>query len=55
MSEEELRREVVERDQRDSSRAVAPLKPADDAQMVDSTGLNFEEVVGLIVGSVKQQ
>ena len=55
VSEEELRREVVERDQRDSSRAVAPLKPADDAQMVDSTGLNFEEVVGLIVGSVKQQ
>ena len=54
VSQEELRREVIERDERDSSRAVAPLKPAEDAVMVDSTGLNFEQVVALMVGSVKK-
>jgi cytidylate kinase len=36
--------EISERDQRDSQRSVAPLKPADDAFMVDSTGLNIEMV-----------
>jgi len=35
----------VKRDQDDTSRAVAPLKPADDAQRVDSTELPLSEVV----------
>ena len=35
----------VKRDQDDSSRAVAPLKPADDARRVDSTQLPLSEVV----------
>ncbi len=40
-----LSREIAERDLRDSTRQVAPLKPAPDAQMLDSTGLNIEAVV----------
>jgi cytidylate kinase len=40
-----LSREITERDRRDSTRAVAPLKPAPDAEVIDSTGLTVEQVV----------
>jgi cytidylate kinase len=40
-----LSREITERDRRDSTRAVAPLKPAPDAEAIDSTGLTIEQVV----------
>ena len=40
-----LSREITERDLRDSTRAVAPLKPAPDAEVIDSTGLSIEQVV----------
>ena len=53
VSDEELEREVIERDERDASRDVAPLKPADDACLIDSTGMTFEEVVDLIVDKVR--
>ncbi|HEX6044246.1 MAG TPA: (d)CMP kinase [Pyrinomonadaceae bacterium] len=36
--------EMIERDQRDSTRADSPLKIADDAIVVDSTGLSIESV-----------
>jgi cytidylate kinase len=42
---EETRREMLERDQRDASRAVAPLRQADDAILVDSSALSLDEVV----------
>jgi cytidylate kinase len=42
---EEVDREVRERDAQDSSRELAPLRPAEDARLVDSTGLTPEEVV----------
>ena len=37
--------EIKERDERDSTRAIAPLKPADDAVVVDTTGFTIDEVV----------
>ena len=40
-----LSREIAERDQRDSTRQVAPLRPAPDAHLLDSTGLSIEAVV----------
>jgi cytidylate kinase len=40
-----LSREIAERDLRDSTRAVSPLKPASDAEVIDSTGLSIEGVV----------
>ena len=44
-----LSREITERDLRDSTRAVAPLKPAPDARVIDSTGLSIEAVVGQVL------
>ncbi len=40
-----LSREIAERDQRDSTRSVAPLRPASDAILVDSTGMTAGQVV----------
>jgi cytidylate kinase len=37
-----------ERDRLDESRAVAPLRPASDAVILDSTGLSVEAVVARI-------
>jgi CMP/dCMP kinase len=51
---EDVMREVKERDQRDSTRPVAPLKQADDAQLVDSSTLSVEQVVERIVASVRE-
>jgi CMP/dCMP kinase len=44
-----LSREITERDARDSTRAVAPLIPAPDAEVIDSTGLSIDEVVGRVL------
>lgn len=40
-----LSREIAERDLRDSTRQIAPLKPAPDAHLLDSTGLSIDAVV----------
>ncbi|GAL04834.1 cytidylate kinase [Photobacterium aphoticum] len=37
-------KEIQERDDRDRNRAVAPLRPADDALVLDSTSMTIEEV-----------
>jgi cytidylate kinase len=50
---EEVRRDVVERDHRDSTRPVAPLSQAPDAELVDSSDLGIEEVVSRIVSRVE--
>ncbi|HTY48336.1 MAG TPA: (d)CMP kinase [Steroidobacteraceae bacterium] len=44
-----LSREIAERDLRDSTRAVAPLRPAPDAHVIDSTALGIEEVVEAVL------
>ena len=41
---EAVLKEIKERDDRDRNRAVAPLKPADDALLIDSSELGIEEV-----------
>jgi len=46
------RAEMQERDARDSSRAVAPLKQAEDAIAVDSSGLTPGEVVSRMASVV---
>ena len=45
-----LSQEILERDRRDSSRPVAPLRPAPDAVVIDSTGLTVEQVVDQVLG-----
>jgi cytidylate kinase len=44
-----LAKDIAERDMRDSSRATAPLRPADDAVTIDSTQLSAVEVVAQIM------
>jgi cytidylate kinase len=51
---EQVKQDVVERDQRDSQRAVAPLVQAKDADLVDSSDLSFEQVVDRIVARVQE-
>jgi len=43
-----LLEQIQERDERDRNRPVAPLVPADDAQVVDSTGKSIDEVVDIV-------
>ena len=42
---DEILRKVIERDRIDSTRAVAPLRPADDAVIIDSDKMSAEQVV----------
>jgi len=43
-----LFQEIKKRDERDSSRAVAPLRPAADAHVIDSTEMSIKEVLQVI-------
>lgn len=45
--------EIKERDHRDRTRAVAPLVPAEDAVVIDSTSLSISQVVDTIMNEVK--
>jgi cytidylate kinase len=47
--------EITERDRIDSTREIAPLRPADDARQIDTTGMTIEEVVGEILNMVKDK
>ncbi len=50
----ELLEEIKQRDYNDSHRAVAPLKPAEDAVILDSSDMSLEEVVEKIVSLAKE-
>ena len=47
-----LLREILARDARDAQRTVAPLKPAEDAVLIDTTGLSIDEVVDRVLALV---
>ena len=44
-----LSRDIEDRDRRDSERSVAPLKPAKDARILDSSGLSIEAVTNTVL------
>jgi cytidylate kinase len=48
VSFDEVLRDLIARDEKDSSRAAAPLKKAEDAVEVDSSDLNYQETMGLL-------
>lgn len=50
-----LSQEIRERDLRDSNRPVAPLRPAEDAITLDSTGLTIEQVVGQVLALARSR
>ena len=52
---EDVLREMNERDERDSKRPVAPLKPAEDSVLVDSSELSFEQVVALLSSMIDRK
>ena len=47
--------EIQERDFRDRNREVAPLKPADDALLLDSTTLSIDEVIAQALVYIQQK
>lgn len=51
-SYEDVLREMLERDKNDSSRELAPLKKAGDAELVDTTNMTVEQVIEHIIGKV---
>jgi cytidylate kinase len=51
---EELRREVIERDRRDSQRSVAPMRPAEDATVIDTDNLDMAAVVDQVLRHIRE-
>ena len=51
---EKIQVAIEERDKSDANRAIGPLKPADDAIVIDTTNLNIEEVVEKLLCCVKK-
>jgi cytidylate kinase len=49
-----ITREIRERDVQDSGRALAPLKRADDAVLIDSSDMTVDEVVALMLSAVSK-
>ncbi|MBD5633220.1 MAG: (d)CMP kinase [Candidatus Eremiobacteraeota bacterium] len=54
VSRPDLRAEIEERDRLDATRAVAPLRPAEDAVEIDSSGTTIEEVVERVAEIVRR-
>jgi CMP/dCMP kinase len=50
-----LSRDLQERDARDANRAVAPLVPAPDSQVLDSSALSIDDVVERILGWCRER
>jgi len=50
---EEVYQQLVERDKRDSERTIAPLKKAENAWVLDTTGMAIDQVADLIVKRVE--
>jgi len=55
VSLEETRREMEERDRRDSERDLAPLRQAADALAIDSSSLNADEVAERVIGEIRKR
>ena len=50
-----LLQEIIERDHNDSTRAIAPLKKAEDAIAVDTSGNSLEDSIALLTDLIKSQ
>ncbi len=47
--------EMNERDHNDSTRAIAPLRPADDAVTIDTSALSFEQSVAAVLAVIREK
>lgn len=52
---EKIRQDIIDRDERDMSREVSPLRQAEDAVLVDSSEMGIEEVVNEILRIAKEK
>lgn len=52
---EKVLEDINRRDYNDSHREIAPLRPAEDAILLDTTGNEFDESVELILATVRQK
>ena len=50
----QITKEIEERDRQDSGRALAPLKKADDALLIDSSAMSIDDVLDRILSEVKK-
>ena len=50
---ETVRKDLEDRDARDAARAIAPMRPAADARVLDTTGIPLGDVVDLIERDVR--
>ena len=49
---ESVARDIAERDHIDSNRAIAPLKPAADSEIIDTTNMTIDEIINYLAGRV---
>lgn len=55
VDEKKILQEIIQRDQQDMSRPIAPLKQAEDAVLVDSSAMGVDEVVNKLLEIVAQK
>ena len=51
---EDVLADVIERDNNDMNRPIAPLKPAEDSVIVDTSELNLEESIALLIKTIEE-
>ena len=51
---EQILADVMKRDKQDQEREIAPLKACDDAKIIDSSNLSYEQVLDQLVTTVKE-
>jgi cytidylate kinase len=52
ISKDKVEEELKKRDEQDMGRSLAPLRPADDAEIIDTTGIGIEQVIEFIVQKI---
>ena len=52
---QEILAQIQKRDRDDSSRSLAPLQPAEDAVVIDSSAMNIDEVVSYMLTAIKEK
>ena len=52
---DQIRKDIIERDERDMNREVSPLRQADDAVLVDSSEMGIDDVVNAILDVYKEK
>ncbi len=52
---EDVLAEMIQRDYNDSHREIAPLKPAEDSTVIDTTGMNVEQSAQVVIAHVNEK